>query len=156
MRREILFRGKDEHGNWHEGYFYQECGNDYIIENNQKESIFNKNKSYQVKPETVGQFTGLLDKNGVMIFEGDIVKSIRNVYVYPDMSFDNPDLFKNPTITKKTYFNQIDWYNGVRVSGWRIKGWKFTTQLKKSTALNMSLEIVGNIHDNQNLLTNAN
>ena len=74
MNREIKFRGKRlDNGEWTCGYFYQESGNTYIIEDCQKESMLNRNITYKVDPDTVGQYTGLKDKNGKEIYDGDIL-----------------------------------------------------------------------------------
>ena len=70
----IKFEAKRlDNGEWVEGYFYAECGNTYIIENRQEESMLNRNITYEVDPSTVCQFTGLKDTNDVPIFEGDII-----------------------------------------------------------------------------------
>lgn len=71
----IKFKAKRLDGKgWVEGYFYAECGNTYIIEDRQSESMLNRNEAHQVNPLTVCQFTGLKDCKGNEIWEGDIIK----------------------------------------------------------------------------------
>lgn len=70
----IKFKAKRlDNSEWVEGYFYKECGNTYIIEDRQDDSMLNRNHPYKVDPSTVCQFTGLLDCEGNEIWEGDIV-----------------------------------------------------------------------------------
>lgn len=70
----IKFKAKRlDNNTWVEGYFYAECGNTYIIEDRQSESMLNRNEAHQVDPSTVCQFTGQTDKNGTPIYEGDVV-----------------------------------------------------------------------------------
>mgnify|MGYP004473420961 FL=1 len=77
--RSIRFKAKRLDGKgWVEGYFYAECGNTYIIEDRQSESMLNRNEAHQVDPSTVCQFTGLADKNGKEIWEGDYLTPIND------------------------------------------------------------------------------
>lgn len=97
------------------------------------------------------QYTGLKDRNGNKIFEGDIVQSSCKKILKDE--FEGDDLVYLPKSENRTYKNVIDWYDGIRISGWRIKGKRFQTALKCSTIGNMNLEVIGNIYDNPELVT---
>ena len=73
----IKFKAKRlDNNTWVEGYFYAECGNAYIIEDRQGESILNRNEAHQVDPLTVCQFTGMKDCKGKEIFEHDLIRFV--------------------------------------------------------------------------------
>ena len=72
--RELIFRGQNDDGEWEYGGFFIKDG---------KPAIINKTKEWSgawVKPESVGQYTGLKDCTGKMIFENDIIGDGKFVY----------------------------------------------------------------------------
>ena len=128
--REILFRGKrTDNGEWVEGYYYKAkyCRTDdelcdYITVPHPKE--YNEPSShYIVIPETIGQYTGLKDKNGTKIFAGDIVKRF---------------------LFGKMCIYQIDYDNGLACFIGRA-GMNFTAFYCDSE----EFEVIGNIYDNK-------
>ena len=143
--REVLFRGKRvDNGEWvcsgnlihfnedNECYIpvvNSNCTcthdeNDNIIEWN--EVMFCK-----VIPETVGQFTGMTDKNGKKIFEGDIVAGAVNWL----------ERMKNGFVAFKDGSFGLIWYRGE------------VEQFNPFTSMcNVEYEVIGNIHDNPELL----
>lgn len=75
--REILFRGKRmDNGEWVKGFYVCVPDTHYIM-TGKFDSLTNgiiNSEAYHVDFSTVGRFTGLTDRNGVKIFEGDIVR----------------------------------------------------------------------------------
>ena len=73
MKREVLFRGWSiQHNQWFEGLLrFSQTDNAWAIEFWEE----NLKYVYEVHPDSVGQFTGLLDCNGVKIFEGMLIET---------------------------------------------------------------------------------
>ena len=144
--REILFRGKRERdGEWEYGDLW--C-NPYgkravcIVSPINDQGTTGGN---EVLPETVGQYTGLTDKNGRKIFEGDIVRLTDE---YNEIEWTAIVVFGNPN-------NSCCWgYSlcpiGKCESTSDILMW---VDMEESGAY---CEIIGNIHDNPELLKGGN
>ena len=125
--REILFRGKTEKGEWVQGDLSQHTTGKKFIRCKNKNALC----SYEVIPETIGQYTGLTDKNGKKIFEGDILQ------------FDY--IGKNLGVNGIAF---VSFQNGKFGVEWGYH--------KEFVCLdgfaNTTLEVIGNIHDNPELL----
>lgn len=136
--REILFRGKEvADGKWIEGFYSAEEYNPYSgeVEHIPRIQIIGKCVSLGVIPETVGQYAGLTDKNGVKIFEGDIVRYGTNT----DRA-DNKEIYEVVFETRGG-----SGYFGIRIS--EIETWQFCFEVPAKL-----MEVIGNIYDDSELL----
>jgi uncharacterized phage protein (TIGR01671 family) len=149
MNRTIKFRGKrTENGEWI-------CGNLVItsngathifdIEESEEDGhhiMFNENSSWVI-PETVGQFTGLCDKNGKEIYEGDIIEKKNR---HSDMG-----------LFVVEFINGLAWnYNGFglrKIDDGKLSNFSPDSIWFPSNKPENWDKVIGNIHENKDLLT---
>lgn len=142
--REILFKGKTLNGEWVQGDLSQHKTGKKFIRCKNKDALC----SYEVIPNTVGQYIGLTDKNRTKIFEGDIVE-----VWYKQRTLENntePQKYKAIIVFGNP--------NGFYSWGYQLKmiddfpynnDILFWVEMEDTGAF---VEVIGNIHDNSELL----
>ena len=123
--REILFRGKTKRNEWIYGDLIT-----HWIDFDDAIKQHHTREIWDIKPETVGQYTGLTDKNGKKIFEGDIVKE--------------NDIYHKGELQIKGNTWRVAFADGL-----------FFGNFKNISVYLQSLdgmEVIGNVHDNPELL----
>lgn len=151
--REILFRGKrTDNGEWVEGYYYKAkyCRTDdelcdYITVPHPKE--YNEPSShYIVNPETIGQYTGLKDKNGTKIFEGNMIKPFDDEIDKMVVEF-HLGQFLLCLYGERGYMAEY---------GWEESGNYGCFEAEPLSSYGDDIEVIGNIYDNPELLGGNN
>ena len=147
--REILFRGKRiDNGECVYGYYI--CKQDPLLPGIDTNVIvtFDENSMSvwnKTDPYTIGQYTGLTDKNSVKIFEGDIIQ--RKVYIYPRGKVE--------PCGERLLIGTVIWCHSDHDPGY----WTVDSKDEYGNQVNYIFDdtfaVVGNAHDNPELLEEA-
>ena len=126
MNREIKFRGYNyQYKKWFYGsLFIQNYDNDFMLSNSRIMIIDDKGYSVMVDNGTIGEYTGLKDKNGVEVYEGDKVMF--------DYEWTEPDEIGVVTWNKDT-------------ASFQIKGHIPSSSMKHLDRM----KVIGNIYENE-------
>lgn len=127
--REIKFRGQLLSGLWVYGLLAKDNNGDYFISNSAGRPF-----AYKIRPETVGQYTGLKDRNGKEIYEGDIISI--------DIEVQQP----NFVIQDDYELGVVEWDHSGLAASVQTDDGKMFTEIDHGTT------VIGNIYDNPELL----
>lgn len=138
--RWILFRAKRiDDGEWVEGFLFSTNEHTYIAYQNQfDDDLFLSPKEIfiEVDPKTICQYTGLTDKNGRKIFEGDICREGDNIVriLWNDKHQWGVEISKTDNVLSKGLIFPLWQYDNCKENGYR------------------TLDVIGNIFDNPELI----
>ena len=147
MEREIAFRGKSKStGEWVDGYY---VGDNTIIAYNELVydlGFIDTSPCHDCYPGSIGQFTGLYDKNGKEIYEGDVVR----VGIVPfNYIGKNPEPYYVDAVCVYSpgsfLYKRISPFDKKKLS----RNWTYRPVYRHDI---YTVEIIGNIHDNPELL----
>ena len=156
MNREILFRAKCS-GVWRYGNYVHldkkpihDCYNNEYMDFIVVDEVDGEHYYPITELSSIGQYTGLKDKNGKKIFEGDILRfqvpdgTIRHFVI----EWASEDRILRPL------FNFVPDGNPIRINGWCFNwnGYRLYPSVIDEVPDNEVMEIVGNIHDNPELM----
>lgn len=171
--REILFRGKRmDNGEWIEGYYFEfdchsfitMCKDSFISHYFSRTSIFDlKMRAIQVKPSTICQYTGLTDKNGRKIFEGDIIrqKTTKKFHEVNGMEWEQYGIvrfgeydWRESTLGYETVCFYVEHLKNKCIKPKNYCLGRISAGLNQSDILSeyYPYEVVGNIFDNPELM----
>jgi uncharacterized phage protein (TIGR01671 family) len=136
--REIKFRGMDANGIMRYGRISQDKPNETLYYKEYSQRICWDNSNIPVKNETVGQYTGLKDKNGKEIYEGDILLVKERDGLIISIHWD---------ISSASW--QFDEINLEFDDGVGSGNWDFNMSMAKMS------EVIGNIYSNPELVINS-
>lgn len=141
MNREILFRGKRvDNGEWIEGFFAKSGDKTFILIDNDIAVGYVAMK--EVIAETSGQYTGLTDKNGTKIFEGDIVCT----------RYSDGKICCSGDVQFCYGVYGAEWIEQKKNKG-MVGGWGQLHNLRRfDDDIINNIEVIGNIYDNPELM----
>lgn len=150
--REILFRGKrTDNGEWVEGgitFQLPQWGGTTFIAPTRYSDL---DDEIEVIPETIGQYTGLIDKNGKKIFEGDILAIITTVK--GDWTIDENGHYKEPKRKDCAVVQEDKNTGGYRLKVYHEGKYKRISKFDVNhIQFHYRAEVIGNIHDKPELL----
>ena len=134
MNREIKFRGMDANGIMRYGRLSQDKPDTTVYYSEYSQRICWDNSNIPVSNKTLSQYTGLKDKNGKEIYEGDVLK-----WKYVN---DNGYRRRESGAIFSVFYNE------------GTAEYKTSDGDSLYTCLNDSIEVIGNIYENPELITN--